>query len=120
MEKQTIMMVDDEVGIREITKKYLSQFGYHTVAVEDGQQALDHFNTINPDLILLDIEMPGIDGFTVCEEVRKKSTIPIIFLTVRREVADRERCFQVGGSDFMTKPFDFEALEERIKENLRN
>jgi len=120
MGKQTIMIVDDEAGIRDIMEKYLVQVGYHIVAVKNGQQALDHLQSVNPDLILLDIEMPGIDGFTVCKEVRKLSNVPIIFLTVRRDAADREKCFQVGGNDFMTKPFDFETLELRIKENLND
>lgn len=120
MGKQTIMIVDDEAGIRDIMEKYLVQVGYRITAVENGQQALDHLQSVNPDLILLDIEMPGIDGFTVCKKIRMQSTVPIIFLTVRRDAADREKCFQVGGNEFMTKPFNFETLESRIKEILHD
>lgn len=118
MGRKTIMIVDDEIGIREITKKFLINIGYDAVAIGNGQEALEKLDTINPDLILLDIEMPGMDGFTVCEEVRKQSEIPIIFLTVRREAADREKCFAVGGSDFMTKPFQFDALKDCIQKNI--
>lgn len=116
MDKQTIMIVEDDIGIRLITERYLNQVGYHIVTVENGEKALEKLNSINPDLILLDIEMPGIDGFTVCEEVRKISNVPIIFVTVRRDVSDREKCFQVGGNDFLTKPFNFETLESMIKQ----
>jgi|SRR5690625_333553 len=118
MGKKTIMIVDDEMGIREITKKFLINIGYNAVAIGSGQEALDQLETIDPDLILLDIEMPGIDGFTVCKEVRKQSSVPIIFLTVRRETADREKCFALGADDFMTKPFQFDALKDRIKKNI--
>lgn len=115
MSKQTILIVEDDIGIRLITGRYLQQVGYHIITVENGEKALDIFKTVNPDLILLDIEMPGIDGFTVCQEVRKQSNVPIIFLTVRRNPADREKSFQVGGNDFLTKPFNFDTLESRIK-----
>lgn len=116
MDKQTIMIVEDDISIRLITEKYLIQVGYLIVTVENGEQALEKLNSINPDLILLDIEMPGIDGFTVCEEIRKISNVPIIFVTVRRDASDREKCFQVGGNEFLTKPFNFDTLESMIKE----
>lgn len=119
MQNKTIMIVEDEAGIRELTHKYLSQKGYHVVLAEDGEQALRLLQSTIPDLILLDIEMPGIDGFTVCQEIRKKMTVPIIFLTVRRDTLDKVRCFELGGDDYVTKPFDFEELEARIKANIR-
>lgn len=71
------------------------------------------------DLILLDIEMPGIDGFEVCEKIRDISAVPIIFISSRRDVTDKVRSFDLGGDDYITKPFDFEELEARIKANLR-
>ena len=113
------MIVEDEVGIREMTQKYLSQIGYQVVAVKNGEQALECLDSTNPDLILLDIEMPGLDGFTVCQEIRKKLTVPIIFLTVRRGTLDKVKCFELGGDDYVTKPFEFEELDARIKANLR-
>lgn len=119
IENKKIMIVEDEAGIREITKKYLNQVGYPVVAVRNGEEALECLHSANPDLILLDIEMPGIDGFTVCQEIRKKLTVPIIFLTVRRETLDKVKCFELGGDDYVTKPFDFEELDARIKANLR-
>lgn len=115
----TIMIVEDEVGIREMTQKYLEQEGYRVLPAENGEQALSVLDTVQPDLILLDIEMPGMDGFTVCQEIRKKLTIPIIFLTVRRDTVDKVKCFELGGDDFVTKPFNFEELGARIKANIR-
>jgi len=118
-EKHTILIVEDEAGIRDMTHKYLWKLGYDVVSVENGHDALKHLDSINPHLILLDIEMPGMDGFTVCQEIRKRLTIPIIFLTVSREKMDKIRCFELGGDDYVTKPFDFEELHARIKANIR-
>jgi len=119
MSKKTIMIVEDEPGIRGMTHRFLNQEGYHVVPVENGEQALESLNSVQPHLILLDIEMPGIDGFTVCREVRRKMTIPIIFLSVRRNKLDKVKCFELGGDDYVTKPFDFEELAARIKANIR-
>jgi len=119
MENKTIMIIEDEAGIREMTQKYLSNEGYNVVTVESGKKALDNLQSINPHLILLDIEMPGMDGFTVCKEIRKQMTVPIIFLSVRRNKLDKVKCFELGGDDYVTKPFDFEELGARIKANIR-
>lgn len=119
MKTKTIMIVEDEVGIREMTQMYLEREGYHVIVAESGEQALEHLQSMSPHLILLDIEMSGIDGFTVCQEIRKKMTIPIIFLTVRRRTLDKIRCFELGGDDYVTKPFVFEELHARIKANIR-
>lgn len=119
MNNKTIMIVEDEIGIREMTQRYLNREGYHVIAVQNGEEALKKLQSINPDLVLLDIEMPGIDGFTVCKKIRKTMTVPIIFLTVRREMLDKVKCFELGGDDYMTKPFEFEELGARIKANLR-
>lgn len=117
--QQTILIVEDEAGIRDMTHKYLWKLGYDVVSVESGYDALKCLKSVNPHLILLDIEMPGMDGFTVCQEIRKRLTIPIIFLTVSREKMDKIRCFELGGDDYVTKPFDFEELHARIKANIR-
>lgn len=119
MENKTIMIVEDEAGIREMTQMYLTEEGYHVIPVASGEQALERLHSTSPHLILLDIEMPGIDGFTVCQEIRKKLTVPIIFLTVRRDKLDKVKCFELGGDDYVTKPFDFEELNARIKANIR-
>lgn len=113
------MIVEDEDGIREFTMKFLLKQNFNVVPAKNGEEALKLLNDVEPDLILLDIEMPGMNGFTVCREIRKKLTIPIIFLTVRRDTMDKVKCFELGGDDYVTKPFDFEELHARIKANIR-
>lgn len=119
MDNKTIMIVEDEMGIREITRKYLVKKGYEVTAVKNGEEAIAVLHSALPDLILLDIEMPGMNGFTVCQKVREEMNIPIIFLTVRRGTLDKVKCFELGGDDYVTKPFEFEELEARIQANLR-
>ncbi|ADI00608.1 response regulator transcription factor [Salisediminibacterium selenitireducens] len=116
---QTIMIVDDEQGLREMTDLYLKSKGYGTILAEDGERALSLIQDTVPDLILLDIEMPGMDGLEVCREIRSQLSIPVIFLSVRRSTMDKVACFELGADDYMTKPFDFEELEARIKANIR-
>jgi len=116
---KTIMLIEDEAGIREMTELYLSQEGYRVITAENGEKALTYLQAKKPDLILLDIEMPGMDGFQVCKEIRKKMTVPIIFVTVRRGTIDKVKCFELGGDDYVTKPFDFEELKARINANIR-
>lgn len=119
MEHKTIMIVDDERGIRETTGKLLKRLDYDVIMAKNGMDALEKLEVKFPDLILLDIEMPHMDGFAVCKEVRRMSNVPIIFLTVRRDTFDKIKCFQLGGDDYLTKPFAFEELEARIHANLR-
>lgn len=119
MKNKTIMMVEDEAGIRELTEMYLRKEGYEVISFQNGEQALHELEKVSPHLILLDIEMPGLDGFTVCEKIRKKTTVPIIFLTVRREMLDKVKCFEIGGDDYVTKPFEFDELVARINANIR-
>ncbi|GAA0453634.1 response regulator transcription factor [Alkalibacillus silvisoli] len=119
MKEKTILIVEDESGIREMTQMYLQSKGYHTLAAQSGEEALQITAKTTPQLILLDIEMPGMNGFEVCQSIRKKMTVPIIFISVRRNTLDKVKCFELGGDDYMTKPYDFEELEARIKANLR-
>ncbi|MGM8213264.1 response regulator transcription factor [Virgibacillus sp. W0430] len=119
MDKETILVVEDEVGIRDIIQMYLRKKGYEVMVAQDGRQAIEKIRIKNPQLILLDIEMPGIDGFEVCREIRKKLTVPIIFLSVRRTTLDKVKSFELGADDYLTKPFEFEELEARIKANIR-
>src|SRR5690625_4033417 len=105
------MLIEDEAGIREMTELYLSQEGYRVITAENEEKAITYLQAKKADLILLDIEMPGIDGFQVCKEIRKKMTVPIIFVTVRRGTIDKVKCFELGGDDYVTKPFVFEELK---------
>src|SRR5690625_4836849 len=119
MQKQTVMIVEDETGIREMTERFLKKEGFRVIAAINGEQALQKLEMKVPDLILLDIEMPGLDGFAVCKKIRQRMTVPIIFLTVRRGTLDKVKCFDLGGDDYVTKPFEFEELLARIKANIR-
>lgn len=119
MSDKTILIVEDEIGIREMTEIFLKEKGYTVATASNGEEALRTLRVVNPHLILLDIEMPGMDGFTVCQKIRKQVNVPIIFLTVRRDVLDKVKCFELGGDDYVTKPFDFDELEARIQANIR-
>ncbi|AOM81764.1 response regulator transcription factor [Salisediminibacterium beveridgei] len=114
-----VLIVDDEADLREMTSKFLNSKGYEVVTAQDGDEALSKTEAYLPDLIVLDIEMPEQNGFEVCERIREQKSIPIIFLSVRRHTIDKVKCFELGGDDYMTKPFDFEELEARIKANIR-
>lgn len=119
MSRYTVMLVDDEDAIRELTSRYLVAQGFLVIPARDAKEALLKLQTETPDLILLDIEMPNMDGFALCKEIRKKLSVPIIFLTVRRNTLDKVKCFELGGDDYVTKPFDFAELHARIKANIR-
>jgi|SRR5690625_2365700 len=119
MGKHTILVVDDEPGIRELIRMFLEKEGYDVIEAENGKEAMEIVSSDQPHLILLDIEMPGMTGFEVCRNIRKKMTVPIIFLSVRRDVMDKLKCFELGGDDYMVKPFDYSELEARIRVNLR-
>lgn len=119
MEGEKILLVEDEQGIRELIQLYLENREYTVISAENGRKALDLTDAEQPDLVLLDIEMPGLDGFEVCKRIREILDIPIIFISSRRDVLDKIKCFELGGDDYITKPFDFAELEARIKANLR-
>ncbi len=113
--KQKILVVDDEVSIRRILTLRLSMVGYDVVAASDGEEALETFRQTNPDLVVLDVMMPRLDGYGVCRELRKESDVPIIMLTALVEVADRITGLELGADDYMIKPFSPKELESRIK-----
>lgn len=119
MISEKILLVEDEQGIRELIQLYLENREYTVIAAENGRKALHLTDVEQPDLILLDIEMPGIDGFEVCLKIREILDVPIIFISSRRDVLDKIKCFELGGDDYITKPFDFAELEARIRANLR-
>ncbi|MBN3877542.1 MULTISPECIES: response regulator transcription factor RpaB [unclassified Nostoc] len=113
-DKGTILVVDDEASIRRILQTRLEMIGYSVVTASDGEEALSAFRLLTPDLIVLDVMMPKLDGYGVCQELRKESDVPIIMLTALADVADRITGLELGADDYMTKPFSPKELEARI------
>ena len=117
--KERILVVDDEASIRRILETRLSMIGYDVVTASDGEEALDVFHNQDPDLVVLDVMMPKLDGYGVCQELRKESDIPIIMLTALGDVADRITGLELGADDYVVKPFSPKELEARIRSVLR-
>ncbi len=117
--KQKILIVDDDANIAELISLYLTKECFETKIVEDGEEALKEFQTFNPDLILLDLMLPGIDGYEVCREIRKTSSTPIIMLSAKGEIFDKVLGLELGADDYMIKPFDSKELVARVKAVLR-
>ena len=118
MEKK-ILIVDDEKPIVEVLKFNLEKDGYKTIEAYDGEQAVEMALTAKPDLILLDVMLPKMDGLTVCTKIRQKLDCPIIMLTAKDDVVDKILGLELGADDYMTKPFSVRELAARIKANLR-
>lgn len=114
-----ILIVDDDTNISELISLYLNKEGYDTKEVADGKVALQVFESYKPDLVLLDIMLPGADGYDVCKEIRKKNRTPIIMLTAKGEVFDKVLGLELGADDYMVKPFDPKELIARVKAVLR-
>lgn len=119
MEIKKILIVDDEKPIVDILKFNLEKEGFATAVAFDGQEAIETAITVRPDLILLDLMIPKIDGFNVCKELRKHLTCPIIMLTAKEEVVDKIIGLELGADDYMTKPFSIREVIARVKANLR-
>jgi len=119
MASKKIMVVDDDLNICELLRLYLERDGYYVLICGDGQSALDRFESFNPDLIILDIMMPKMDGWQVCSQVRKKSDVPIIMVTAKGEVFDKVLGLELGADDYVTKPFDTNEIIARVKAILR-
>ncbi len=117
--KQKILIVDDDVNIAELISLYLTKECYETKMVHDGESALRELQIFQPNLILLDLMLPGMDGYQVCREIRTKSQIPIIMLSAKGEVFDKVLGLELGADDFIVKPFDTKELVARVKANLR-
>lgn len=115
--RQTLLIVDDEHGIVDMMKSYFLPW-YDVLAAYNGKEALA-LASRNPDLILLDINMPQMDGITVCQKIREYVTCPILFLTARIESADKIIGFQAGADDYIVKPFDLDELAARVAAHLR-
>ena len=113
-----ILLVDDEKGVVAMMKSYFEMSGYQVLTACNGAEALKQA-VYQPDIILLDINMPGIDGLTVCEKIRDYISCPILFLTARIETADKIKGFQAGADDYIIKPFDIDELGARVAAHLR-
>ena len=118
-QKQKILVVDDEASIRRILETRLAMMGYEVITAADGQEAIETYQNQQPDLIILDIMMPKMDGYGVCQALRKESDVPIIMLTALADVADRITGLELGADDYMVKPFSPKELESRIRCILR-
>ena len=117
--KQKILIVDDDNNIAELISLYLTKECYETAIVNDGESALKMVESFQPNLILLDLMLPGIDGYQVCREVRAKSQTPIIMLSAKGEIFDKVLGLELGADDYMEKPFDSKELVARCKAVLR-
>lgn len=118
-EKQKILIVDDDENIAELISLYLTKECYDTKIAEDGEKAMEEFKTYQPDLIILDLMLPGIDGYQVCRTIRQTSDVPIIMLSAKGEVFDKVLGLELGADDYMIKPFDAKELVARVKTILR-
>ena len=118
-EKQKILIVDDDIHIAELISLYVEKEGYEAKEVYDGRQAVSLAGEYQPDLILLDLMLPGMDGYQVCSEIRKTSRVPIIMLTAKGETFDKVLGLELGADDYIVKPFEPKELVARIKAVLR-
>jgi DNA-binding response OmpR family regulator len=117
--KQKILIVDDDNNIAELISLYLTKECFDTRIVNDGEEALRAFEQYAPNLILLDLMLPGIDGYQVCREVRAKANVPIIMLSAKGEIFDKVLGLELGADDYIMKPFDSKELVARVKAVLR-
>ncbi len=113
------MVVDDDTNICELLRLYLEKEGYHVSLAYDGQEAVEKFPSENPDLMILDVMMPKLDGWQVCREIRKTSNCPIIMLTAKGETFDKVLGLELGADDYVVKPFDTKEIVARVKAVLR-
>ena len=118
-EKQRILIVDDDYNIAELISLYLTKECFETKIVGDGEEALRVFPEFQPNLILLDLMLPGIDGYQVCRELRSTSQVPIIMLSAKGEIFDKVLGLELGADDYMIKPFDSKELVARVNAVLR-
>ena len=119
MANEKILIVDDDINICELLRLYLEKEGFDTEVVTDGLRAIEKFNTCDPDLVLLDIMLPGLDGWQICREIRKIAQTPIIMLTAKGETFDKVLGLELGADDYITKPFETKEVMARIKAVLR-
>ena len=116
---EKILVVDDELSIRQILETRLSIRGYKVILAANGEEALQLFRKEQPNLVILDIMLPKIDGYQVCSEIRKESSVPIIMLTALGDISDRVMGLELGADDYVMKPFSPKELEARVRAVLR-
>ena len=119
VEKQKILIVDDDENIAELISLYLTKECFETHIVHDGESAIKAFEDFAPNLVLLDLMLPGMDGYQVCREIRKENNTPIIMLSAKGEIFDKVLGLELGADDYMVKPFDSKELVARVKAILR-
>src|SRR3954464_8500142 len=118
-EPPTILLVDDEDAVQKLLTYPLEREGYRVVSARDGEEALDRFGEANPDLVVLDIMLPRLDGLAVCKRLRARSTVPIIMLTARDDELDKVVGLELGADDYITKPFSIREFRSRVRALLR-
>lgn len=114
-----ILIIEDNEQIVDVLKRYLNKEEYETAVIHDGKEALPYFDKHSVDFVLLDIMLPNVDGFTICQQIREKSTVPIIMITAKSEDVDRILGLEVGADDYIIKPFSPKEVLSRIKAILR-
>ena len=119
MANEKILVVDDDKNICELLRLYLEKEGFHVTMAYDGNEALKEFERLHPDLVLLDVMMPGMDGWEVCRRIRQNNKTPIIMLTAKGETYDKVLGLELGADDYIVKPFETKEVTARIKAVLR-
>ncbi len=119
IEKKTILIVEDELNLAEVLKDYLQDNGYQTLHFAEGNGVTEHVKENRPDLILLDLMLPGKDGITICREIRRSSSVPIIMMTAKVEEIDRLLGLEIGADDYICKPYSPREIVARVKATLR-
>ena len=119
MANEKILVVDDDTNICELLRLYLTKEGYQVTVANDGEEGLEKFNAVKPDMVLLDVMMPGEDGFAVCRRIRSLTEAPILFLSARTDEAAVLEGLGIGADDFLSKPFRVAELRARVAAHLR-
>ena len=119
MANEKILVVDDDTNICELLRLYLTKEGYQVTTANDGEEGLDKFNQVKPDMVLLDVMMPKMDGLEVCRRIRKAGNTPVMMLTAKGQKSDRITGFNAGADDYLPKPFDPDELLSRVRAILR-
>ena len=119
MANEKILVVDDDTNICELLRLYLTKEGYQVTTANDGKEGLEKFNQLKPDMVLLDVMMPRMDGLEVCRRIRKLGNTPVMMLTAKGETFDKVLGLELGADDYMVKPFDTKEVVARIKAVLR-
>ena len=119
MANEKILVVDDDANICELLRLYLTKEGYQVTVANDGEEGLEKFNAVKPDMVLLDVMMPRMDGLEVCRRIRKAGNTPVMMLTAKGETFDKVLGLELGADDYIVKPFDMKELVARIKAVIR-